>query len=103
MEKSKAISSFLASYKSSSIAPSSSAVTIKTTKGKSGVKTKKHSDGSLYVHKSANSEIYENYKKLDSLGIGVHVKGHTHGEIIMKEVVALHKATKAEIPANSIT
>lgn len=63
MEKSKAISSFLSSYKSTSFVPSSSsAVTIKETKGSSGVKTKKHSDGKNYVHKKANALIYDNYK-----------------------------------------
>lgn len=82
----------------STVSPSTSGVghhTVRAHAGKSGVKVKRHSNGKLYVHKKASENKYNNYKILYSKGIGVELRGYKDGEIIMKEVLALHKATKS--------
>lgn len=61
-----------------------------------------HSNGKRYVYKKASEPVIKKYHTLEKLGIGVPLKGHANGEIIMREITPLHKATKGQIPKDAI-
>ena len=67
------------------------------------VKIKRHSDGQNYVHKTLSESLLSNYKFLFSLGIGPKVKGYVGGEIILEEVLPLHKATRSDLPGDILS
>jgi hypothetical protein len=64
------------------------------------VKYKIHSDGKTYVHKKGSTKVNDQFKTLSNLGIGAIVKGYVGGEVIMEEVLPLHKCKKSDLPHN---
>lgn len=89
--------------KKSSIPIATEGVTVTNSfMGLKGVKMKKHSNEEMYIHKTCNDQVYQQFKLLEKLKIGVPIIGRTKDELVMKVVKPLHKLKKSELPKDII-